>query len=106
MGHLIASHIQPSRYSSNYQRLDGENGFSLAPPVGHVFERGFISFENTGLLVMPPVANLVSLNRIGIDHDARVNVGTFSLGRRQYLEFHRQNLLRMAREVSKREHDG
>jgi hypothetical protein len=34
---------------------------------------------------------------MGIDRDARVNVGNFSQGQRQYLEFHRENVLRMAR---------
>ena len=32
-----------------------------------------------------------------VDRDARVNVGPFSEGQRQYLEFHRENVLRMAR---------
>jgi hypothetical protein len=39
----------------------------------------------------------------GIDGGARVNVGGFSQGQRQYLEFHRENVLRMARGLSKRE---
>ena len=38
-----------------------------------------------------------SLERMGIDRDARANVGAFSEGQRRYLEFHRENVLRMAR---------
>ena len=106
MEHLIASHIQPWRDSSNEQRLDGENGLLLTPTVDHLFDKGFISFEDTGLLVVSPVADPASLMRMGIDRDARVNVGAFSHGQRQYLEFHRENVLRMARGISKGEHNG
>ena len=80
MEHLIASHIQPWRDSSNEQRLDGENGLLLTPTVDHLFDKGFISFENAGQLIVSPVADPVSLKRMGIDRDARVNVGAFSRG--------------------------
>jgi hypothetical protein len=101
MEHLIASHIQPWRDSSNEQRLDGENGLLLTPTVDHLFDKGFISFEDTGQLVVSPVADPVSLKRMGIDRDAQMNVGAFSEGQRQYLEFHRENVLRMARGLAK-----
>ena len=104
--HLVASHIQPWRDSSNAQRLDGENGLLLTPTVDHLFDKGFISFENTGQLIVSPVADPVSLQRMGIDGDTNPNVGSFSHGQRQYLEFHRENVLRMARGVSKRERGG
>jgi hypothetical protein len=34
---------------------------------------------------------------MGIDSADRVNVGAFSEGQRRYLDFHRENVLRMAR---------
>lgn len=71
-----------------------------------LFDKGFISFENAGQLIVSPVADPVSLKRMGIDRDARANVGAFSQGQRRYLEFHRENVLRMARGLSRGEHDG
>ena len=97
MEHLVASHVQPWRDSSNEQRLDGENGLLLTPTVDHLFDKGFISFEDSGQLIVSPVADPNSLKRMGIATEGRVNVGAFSQGQRHYLEFHRENILRMAR---------
>ena len=96
MEHLVASHVRPWRDSNNEQRLDGENGLLLTPTVDHLFDKGFISFEDAGQLIVSPVADPVSLKRMGIDHERRVNVGAFSEGQRRYLDFHRENVLRMA----------
>jgi predicted restriction endonuclease len=101
MEHLIASHIRPWRDSSNEQRLDGENGLLLTPTVDHLFDKGFISFEDTGRVIVSPVADPVSLKRMGIDRSADANAGEFSQGQRLHLEFHRENVLRMARGITK-----
>ena len=95
--HLVASHAKPWRDSSNEERLDGENGLLLTPTIDHLFDKGFISFENKGDLIVSPVADPQSLRRMGIAPDQRVNVGGFSEGQREFLEFHRDNVLRMAR---------
>jgi hypothetical protein len=88
--HLIASHCKPWRdCESNDERLDGENGLLLTPTVDHLFDRGFISFENNGDLLISPVAHRESLKRMGIPPDERRNVGAFSEGQRRYLEYHR-----------------
>lgn len=100
--HLIASHVRPWRDSSNDQRLDGENGLLLTPTVDHLFDKGFISFEDSGQLIVSPVADAQSLKRMGVDPDGRVNVGVFSEGQRHYLDFHRENVLRMARGLATR----
>ena len=97
MEHLIAGHIRPWRDSNNDERLDGENGLLLTPTVDHLFDKGFISFEDTGQLIVSPVADPVSLKRMGIDLESRLNAGTFSEGQRRNLDFHRENVLRRAR---------
>ena len=52
--HLIASHCKPWRDASNEERLDGENGLLLTPSVDHLFDRGFIGFEDAGRLIVSP----------------------------------------------------
>lgn len=94
--HLIASHAKPWRDSSNEERLDGENGLLLTPSIDHLFNDGFISFENTGRLIVSPVAHASSLQKMGIDPARMISVGSFSEGQRKFLEYHRTSVLRMA----------
>lgn len=55
--HLVASHCKPWRDSTNEERLNGENGLLLTPSIDHLFDRGFIGFENNGALIISPVAH-------------------------------------------------
>jgi hypothetical protein len=88
--HLRASHCKPWRdCENNEERLNGENGLLLTPSIDHLFDRGFISFENKGELLISPVAHHASLNRMGVPTGERINVGSFSEGQREFLEFHR-----------------
>jgi hypothetical protein len=91
--HLRASHIRPWRDGNNEQRLDGENGLLLTPSIDHLFDRGFIGFENNGKLIISPVAHRPSLQRMGIDTTSAVNVGGFTHGQKQFLDFHRNAVL-------------
>ncbi len=96
--HLIASHCKPWRdCGSNQERLDGENGLLLTPSIDHLFDRGFITFENNGQLLVSAVAHKESLRRMGVPVDEVRNVGSFSEGQKSYLEFHRENLFLEAR---------
>ena len=89
--HLRASHIKPWASSSNQEKLDGHNGLLLSPHIDHLFDRGFISFKNSGQLLLS--SNLVNpiLDKWAIDRE--INVGNFTENQQQYLEFHRDVIL-------------
>jgi len=92
VAHLRASHIMPWRdCHSNEARLDGENGLLLTPSVDHLFDRGFISFENSGRLLVSPVVHAESLLKMGIPEQGH-DCGGFTEGQRKYLEFHRDSV--------------
>ena len=91
--HRVASHCKPWRDSTNEERLNGENGLLLTPSIDHLFDRGFIGFEDSGRLVISPVAHLPSLQRVRIDTCAAVSVGGITEGQRKYLEFHLNSAL-------------
>jgi hypothetical protein len=90
--YLSASHTKPWRDASNDERLDGENGFLLSPDVDHLFDRGLISFEDAGKVIVSPTADLAAVERLGLKEPLSRNVGSFSAGQRGYLEYHRENI--------------
>jgi putative restriction endonuclease len=91
--HLRASHCKPWRDATNEERLDGENGLLLTPTIDHLFDRGFIAFEDDGQVIVSPVAHRESLDRMGIESGRPMKTGTFSTGQRRFLAYHRENVL-------------
>lgn len=105
--HLRASHCKPWRDSTNEERLLAENGLLLTPSIDHLFDRGFISFENSGELIIAPVADWASLGRMGVPVGRVFNVGGFTDGQKHFLEYHRGSvLLRAARGHARRDAQG
>ncbi len=90
--HLIASHIKPWRISTNEERLAGANGLLLTPTIDHLFDRGFISFDDTGELLVSPVADRISLRRMGIASETGFGRGSFNVDQRHFLDFHRKQV--------------
>lgn len=90
MAHLVASHIKPWRESNNEERLAGSNGLLLTPSIDHLFDRGFISFEDSGELITSPVADTRSLERMGIQP---TNAGLFNTDQKFFLDYHRKDIL-------------
>lgn len=88
---LTASHIKPWKDCNNYERLDGSNGLMLAPHVDRLFDRGWISFEDNGDVIVSqealPVFNAWGLSEVK-------NAGEFTDAQRVYLSYHRRVLLR------------
>jgi putative restriction endonuclease len=95
--HLRASHCKPWRDADNDERLDGENGLLLTPDADHLFDAGFLSFEDSGKVLVSPVAHMASMQRMGLDPESFGNVGQFSEGQRRYLAHHRENVFLQAK---------
>jgi len=93
ISHLRASHIKPWRYCEDHtEKLNGNNGLLLTPTIDHLFDRGFISFESTGDILISPVANELSLARMGIDLIVRNNVGLFNEEQKFFMDYHRKEV--------------
>jgi putative restriction endonuclease len=90
--HLIGSHIKPWRHSNNQERLDGENGLLLTPSIDHLFDKGYISFKNSGELLLSPRADRVALAKMGVKDETSVIILPFTRAQRERLEFHRDKI--------------
>jgi hypothetical protein len=90
--HLIGSHIKPWRESTNEERLAAGNGLLLTPTADHLFDRGFITFADTGELVISPVVDVVSLRRMGLDPEHPPRPIPFNTDQKHFLAHHRREV--------------
>ena len=93
---LRASHIIPWRQcQNNYQRLDGFNGLSLTPTYDVLFDKGLISFNNNGSLLISTRLNPEISNRLGLVAGQIYNIQNIDGNRDYYLEFHRNHIFKI-----------
>lgn len=85
--HLRASHIKPWKASDDSEKIDGNNGLLLSPHVDHLFDRGFLTFKNTGDLIISKELNPIVLNQWSLS--SIENVGAFNPRQAEFMEFHR-----------------
>ena len=88
----VASHIKPWSHSNSQERLDGNNGLLLAPHIDLLFDKGLISFENDGTLLISSRADIESLRLMGVPVDESFNAGDFSQQQQHYLKYHRDRI--------------
>jgi predicted restriction endonuclease len=89
--HLVASHIKPWSKSDDIEKLSGFNGLLLAPHIDHLFDKGFISFEGNGNLILSSQLDSSVLDKWHIHKE--INVGNFRKEQQQFLEYHRDVML-------------
>ncbi len=94
---LIASHIKPWSISSFEEKLEGNNGLLLSPHIDRLFDKGFISFSNTGdvLLAGKQIEPIISKWHIPL-----TNVGSFNNLQRVFLEYHRDIVFEKAKSIA------
>ena len=87
---LRASHIKPwAKCTTGNERTDGRNGLLLSPNADFMFDRGWISFENTGALIRSDHLPTDVIGRIGLDLKKGRKCGPFRPDQTKYLEYHR-----------------
>lgn len=90
---LIASHIKPWRLCSTAsERLDGANGLLLAPHVDLLFDRGFLSFEDSGAVIISTRLSSEDLQLLGLEDFRNARTDPFHRRQTSYLGFHRDHV--------------
>ncbi len=88
---LIASHIKPWKDANNDERLDVNNGILLSPVYDALFDRHFISFENSGKIILSNQIETEAYKKLGVSGQEairKLNSDNFS-----YLEQHRNRMV-------------
>lgn len=93
---LRASHIKPWRFSSNEERLSQFNGLLLLPQYDHLFDRGYITFDEGGKLEASPAITSLPADRLGVDFGARIARVTEE--HRPFLQYHHDEVFIARRE--------
>jgi hypothetical protein len=88
--HLWARHIRPWSECDDAEKLDGFNGLLLSPHIAHLFERGYISFQDDGDLLVSQQLNPVVLDNWRIP--LPLNVGQFRPEQCYFLSYHRREV--------------
>ena len=87
---LIASHIKPWAKSDNIEKLDFENILLLCPMHDALFDKGFISFDDNGKILISKELNEVEQALVNINEDSCINI--VSEKQKEYLKYHRDNI--------------
>lgn len=102
---LKAGHIKPWRSCETArERLDGMNGLLLTPDADLLFDRGFITFDDSGKVRVSPRFSRDDLRRLGLGELAWRQLGfseapmawqqtsSFAPAQREYLHYHQQKV--------------
>lgn len=86
---LTASHIKPWKYSDNNERLSYFNGILLSPNYNSLFDRGFISFNDNGTIIISKSISERNLKLLNISRDIKIN---FRKEHYKFLKYHRNHI--------------
>jgi predicted restriction endonuclease len=88
---LVASHIKPWAKSNHAEKVDVNNGLLLCPNHDKLFDRGYISFDNGGHIVISDELSENSAISMNIKNDMQIELSNDNI---KYMEYHRNNVLK------------
>ncbi len=91
---LIASHIKPWSKSDDKEKIDPKNGFMFTPTYDKLFDKGFITFDVDGLLIVSPWLSPMNQKRLGIYTGKKIPNLPLDGKRLKYLEYHIKNIFK------------
>lgn len=87
---LIASHCKPWSESDNFERLDVNNGLLLCANHDGVFDKGLISFDSDGQIVISSKVEAKNYQLLNLNQQIKININP---AQKTYLEWHLTNKL-------------
>ena len=71
------------------EKLDVDNGFLMCPNHDKLFDRGWITFDLEGNIVISDILNDINRSSMNINNDMKI---TLTEKNKKYLEYHRKNI--------------
>lgn len=90
---LIASHIKPWVVSNDDEKIDHNNGLVLTPTYDKLFDQGFISFTDTGEIMISAHISPLNLKKLGLAKGRKYPLPV-TKKRLEYLQYHRSNIFK------------
>ncbi|MDG0059013.1 HNH endonuclease [Priestia sp. P5] len=87
---LVASHIKPWNEANHQERLDIDNGLLLCPNHDALFDKGYISFDTDGKIIISDY--LDEGTRIFLNINENMNI-EMNEGQQEYMKWHKEYLL-------------
>jgi predicted restriction endonuclease len=87
---LVASHIKPWKKSTNRQKLNPYNGLLLVPNLDKAFDKGMISFDDGGHIIVSARLSEEDAAILGITK--RLKLCKVSAETKKYLRYHRRHV--------------
>lgn len=89
-GLLVASHIHPWAKSTSKEKTDPNNGLLLSVPLDKLFDRGWISFSNSGEILVKPLLSMETRSIFGLQRrDLRLRMRRVGSEMLAYITRHR-----------------
>lgn len=91
---LTASHIKPWSDSDENEKLSSDNGLLLCPNHDRLFDSGYISFDDSGNIIISSKIDESNKMFLNINSDMRINEKYFSEEMLFFIRFHRSKIFK------------
>ena len=86
---LVASHIKPWSISDANEKLDIHNGLLMCPNHDKLFDRGYISFDDTGRILISEKLDDNNRMYMNITPTMKIDITAENI---KYIKYHRKNV--------------
>jgi hypothetical protein len=88
---LVASHIKPWSQSDHQERLDVNNGMLLCPNHDALFDKGYISFDDYGKILISDSLDQATKVFLNINENLTICMNE---NQKQYMKWHSENIFK------------
>lgn len=91
---LVASHIKPWKDSDDEEKVDPNNGFIFTPTYDRLFDKGLISFEDDGKLLVSDELDCSVITALELKAGVVLTELNITEACKEYLEYHRTHIFK------------